>query len=556
MVGMAERLPREGEQKPEPELEPATEAEPAPEAAGPATTALLPPPLTRATMPGLQSSVGNAGLARMLNAGAAPPGLLQRGPITSWFETLGHDIAEGVGLESSAEANLGRAEAFRDHGIFGPEDVIPGDVPVAGPRSSGGFTASYDPSAGQLTIDMKVAVNFKDGIDMSSGTPVPADARLTGLIANLPPPGPARTAYLARYTWDSSEKGTWMSNLETLIEGGWGGQYEFHVDKPGWEWLGATVNVDLNVHEVASSGRASDDHIQVDTVKFPEGENLYTAGGTSETGPGSHTDAFDQTMLIASTDLTPRPDGFLHRQIFFAHDSDVLDAASQTSIDRFVNRFQGAAPGTAASRPANVTLEAHCSPSGTEAYNMDLAQRRADAVRNRMIAKGFNNVATRVVDDIRGEAGTTGPDRPDQRRVDMIVDSGSEQILAMHEFGHAFGLGDEYAVDPVAGGVGGTGNPTGTAAQHDKQVKEMTDATGTHLPGAINENNDNVMSLGSAIQPQHYATFHHTLAQLTGVDEWALGPPLPYPGTATGTGTGTGTPAPTGTPTPTPTPGP
>jgi hypothetical protein len=138
--------------------------------------------------------------------------------------------------------------------------------------------------------------------------------------------------------------------------------------------------------------------------------------------------------------------------------------------------------------------------------------------------------------------------------VNLVVDSGEAQVLAAHEFGHAFGLGDEYAVDP-GGAISGTGSATGSRADHDPQTKAMTDAAGAHLPGAINENNDNIMSLGNAVQPQHYSTFHTALTQITAIDEWALGPAAPRPtrpapgsggSAATPAGTGAATPAPAG----------
>jgi hypothetical protein len=240
-------------------------------------------------------------------------------------------------------------------------------------------------------------------------------------------------------------------------------------------------------------------------------------------------------MLIASTDIGGRSDLPLVHTVPFTRDSDTLTPGAITRIQNFTNRYQGAAAGTAGARPPSVRLEAHTSAAGTVAHNLDLAQRRANAVRAQLGTAGFSNVTTRVTDDIRGERDAHGSNAAKEQRVDMVVDSGQAQILAAHEFGHAFGLGDEYAVDtdatgaPIAGGITGTGSATGSRADHDAQAKAMTDDSGAALPGAVNENSDNVMSLGSTVRPQHYSTFHAALVQITSVPEWALGPKHPAP---------------------------
>jgi outer membrane protein OmpA-like peptidoglycan-associated protein len=487
---------------------------------------------------GLQRSAGNAAVMRLLGAGRGSALARQPAPPPAPAVSPAPPATRTADIEalhtSSAERNLEDADAFVAHGRYGPQDVTPGTV-VAGGGSTGGFEASYDPSANRFDIVLRAAVVFKDGIKMVGGVPTPADARLTNLVTSLPPPGRRRTAYLRRYQWTAREKAPWLKGLETAIEGAWSQKFEFHINRAQWEWIGATVNVDIQVHEQATAGRTATDHLSIDTVKMPANENLYTAGGTSETGEGSQTSATDQTMLIASTDIAPRKDLTLVHAVQFGRDSDTIDSAATTVIQRFVNRYQGSAAGTAGGRPPSVRLEAHTSAAGTAAHNLDLAQRRANAVRSQLGTAGFTNVTTRVSDDIRGEKDARGSNAAREQRVDMIVDSGQSQVLAAHEFGHAFGLGDEYAVDtdatgaPIAGGIGGTGKATGSRADHDPQAKAMTDDTGAALPGAVSENSDNVMSLGSTVRPQHYATFHAALVQITSIPEWALGPKHPPP---------------------------
>jgi outer membrane protein OmpA-like peptidoglycan-associated protein len=499
----------------------------------------IPPDRRAGMLKQLQRTRGNAYAQRVINRARGEHGtvqrdLVQRGPIGSWLETQGHNIAEAIGLEDAFDANLGRAEAFKDHGIYGPEDLTPG---------GGGFEASYNPATGVMRVLMRTAVDFKDALTISGGAVTPVNATFQN-AANQATALPAaqRAAFVARYQWTDGEKIPWMNNLEHTIQSSWGGQHEFFINKPQWEWLGARIRVDIEVHE---GERAENDHLAIESIKTPPSENLYTHGGFSSTGGGAADDAFDQTMTLASTDIGPRPDtNFLHETVFFGHNSDALDASATATIDRVITRFREAFTPTGTLDPrsqgAEIVLEAHASAPGDDAYNLDLAQRRADAVRNYLSSNGFTNIATRVSDDNRGEseadpaAATHAAQAPD-RRVDLVIDGGQRQVLATHEFGHAFGLGDEYAVDPGPGGISGTGGPTGTAASHDAMAQNMTDASGANLPGAICQNNGGIMSLGNAVNPQHYATFHQALVDLTGVSEWSLGPRRPYP-TRSGTG--------------------
>jgi hypothetical protein len=98
------------------------------------------------------------------------------------------------------------------------------------------------------------------------------------------------------------------------------------------------------------------------------------------------------------------------------------------------------------------------------------------------------------------------------------------------------GLGDEYASTPKRDDAGnivhdpttheevsrglvtGTGGDVGTTASHNQLAKDMG------LGGSVHENNDNIMSLGSTILPQHYATFMLALHTVTGVNDWRVKP--------------------------------
>ena len=137
---------------------------------------------------------------------------------------------------------------------------------------------------------------------------------------------------------------------------------------------------------------------------------------------------------------------------------------------------------------------------------------------------GFTNVATRATPKPKGAAEAHGGENKRDRRVDLVVGDGSPQILAVHEFGHAFGLDDEYADTAM---YGGSGKAVGDAVTHDASAKKMQDAGGNKLPGAIAETSDSIMSAGNVVRPQHYSTFHAALCSVSKETAWALGPPQP-----------------------------
>ena len=477
----------------------------------------------------LQRSIGNAGTQRLLQRfpGGGPGGLLQRVP---------HLVTPDA-----------PSKAFFN-GTYGPTDMVPGGA------GDGGFQATYLPKRSLLKAVMKVAVVFKDSIDFSSGTGVadPAAPNLATVaaIANNPAtPAADRLRIRRAHQWTAKERAPWIQQLRRLIESQWSAKHEFHVNRPNWEWIGARVQVELKTH---AGARTAGDHLEVAALKFPPNENLYTHGGFSVTGaaptnaagnyttPGA-TSAFDQTMTLASTDLKPRIDfNVLRQQVFFGSTPatrDTLDATAQTQITNIIGTFNGAAGTPAAGgtpavaptpghRDCKVTLVAHASRAGSAESNRALAARRAAAVRAALVAGGFQNVATRVETTNAGSTGSRPGDDPQDRRVDVVVDSGTAQNLAVHEFGHALGLGDEYANTPLFGSSSGLA--VGAATAHNTQVQAMQDDSGARLPGAIGEVNDNIMSGGNTIRPQHYATFHNALVQLTAEPAWALGPKYPH----------------------------
>lgn len=68
-------------------------------------------------------------------------------------------------------------------------------------------------------------------------------------------------------------------------------------------------------------------------------------------------------------------------EVFFAFDRANLDAAAENTIDQAVEAYR-------ATGAASIEVEGHTDTVGTDGYNFDLSQRRADAVRQALVARG------------------------------------------------------------------------------------------------------------------------------------------------------------------------
>ncbi|AKU14566.1 hypothetical protein AzCIB_4680 [Azoarcus sp. CIB] len=394
---------------------------------------------------------------------------------------------------------------------------------IVGAAGFGGFDAQYRPDAvegeGVLDIKQGVAAEFKDTLVQNAGVvaphpDLPATPEITALAAriNAIPVAIVRSALLSLYQWTPAEQAPWLANLKSLIESTWGGKHSFFLNKPRWTWLGAEVQVALDIGRRA---KAAGDHMTAEIFKTPPGESLRTFDISHEVGSGSKADPADQTVRLASTTTGPKEYDLLRQSVEFGYNSDVLTGTAVARLNGFIARFNGAV-GNAAHQEVRVEIVGHTSAAGTEKYNLDLSERRANAVRDYLANNGFANTATRVTITPRGEteADQTQPKRATDQRADLIVDGGERMITAAHEWGHAFGVDDEYV-------TGGTS--IGDPVDHDAMTKAMTDANGVHLPGAIKEHNGGIMSFGTEVRPQHYATFHHALTTVTAQSPWSLG---------------------------------
>jgi outer membrane protein OmpA-like peptidoglycan-associated protein len=426
---------------------------------------------------------------------------------------LYHNVAEGLGVESHDEAEAARLAAFIGHGVFGPEDLVP-------PTNIGGFAASYDPQRQVLLIQVRTGITFINGLTLAPTGAITAnhtDLAQAAIDGNTIPVAD-RAAFVADFTWDRGQEDLFITNLQARVEGAWssaGSGNTFTCTKPGWESLTASVNVDVDVHRGAATGT---DHLESTVYKVPDsGQYTITSavdGNRNDPNSAFDSDAHNNGVEMSSTDVAPTPieNSLLRKSVFFGHDSAALDGTAQGTINAFSADFLDA--NLDLSNP--VELVGHASSSGDDAYNAALSQRRVDAVKAQLAAQGFTGLNDRLSTQAQGELGAV--EDPSWRRVDLICGSGEGQLVASHEFGHVFGVLDEYAINP-GGTIQGTGNPTGTVVGHDQMARAIG------AGGAVAENNDGIMSLGNAVRPQHYATFGWALMQVSGINQWQVGRP-------------------------------
>ncbi len=454
--------------------------------------------------------------------------------------TAGMASARSTGpLGSPQRADVEAADAFVASGPKGPTAIQPA-------TGLGGFDAAYTPGTGAGTLDITVrgGVHFIDPLHADgAGRAVASDPKYAKMATSVNRlPTDQRTAILPQFAWATAadERQDWIDQLKKSVQNTWSNQHAFHIHRPGWTWVGAQVAVHVNV--AARTERNADDHVAIDAVKTPESEDLYSYGISSSVSSMDAADPHDSTMQISSSDVAARPADILEIQnVYFATGSATLDAAGQEQVRKWARTFAGD-PSNPASHAVKALIQGHTDSVGGTALNQELSERRLKHVVDLVRAAGFTNIDDRLTQEAKGksqmvEHGQDNEASKWSRRVMLSIDHPEgAQVLAAHEFGHVFGLGDQYATSDKAGNptsVSGTGAQTGQAADHDGLTRNMLDENGTALSGSIYENNDGIMSGGNKVNAEHYSTFDAALRSLTSVSEWALGGPQARPDPAT-----------------------
>lgn len=399
---------------------------------------------------------------------------------------------------------------WRSEGVRGPENL-------RAPTGIGGFGATYNPLTEKMFIQLAGGVTFTDSITFAGDLAVVShpnpNAALTSFVAAVNRlPAASRPGAAAPYLWTDADRTDFVVRFNFGVEQRWRRKYEFHSTEENWTDLGATVDVVSVVH---AGAKGEDEHLSMTAYKTPPGG----AGnvGVVQSGSGglsglfsSAAQATDNAMVLNSPDVAPRTDNLLNFSGSFPPGAAQLDAPGQTQLNSIGATFRGGGPGC---RICGVTITA--SSGGplltfavAGATEVDAKARYQNMV-NVLTASGNLDIAIRSTFSYSGAG--------DGYRV--VAAGGVAQSVAEHEAGHMFGLGDEYATGEGSK-ISGTGAAAGDTAKHDELVKDMG------LEGAVHENNDGLMSLGSVVHPEHYSTFFWALGELTDIS-WALGPPVP-----------------------------
>ena len=320
---------------------------------------------------------------------------------------------------------------------------------------NGKFDAVYRPKAKQLKVTVKVAFKFNG-------------------------------------TWSKKQKDNYRNGYMWTIRNAWSNRYTF-VNKRDpqdvWGKLGP-VGVDLRVQEVAVGAQ----HFLVNVSKTAGTSQV--AGGVTDLFKGdlSSQPAFNPKTgkgeLARLDRITPTP-------IVFPAGSSAIPAADAPKLDflaTYMKRIHNPV--------FTLTMAGHANEQPTKKANSTLAGQRAAAVRAALVAGGATNHKLLMVN--RGQTGAPAGDPTWQKVViTSRLPAGWEnkQAVAVHEFGHMIGLGDEYG-----------GSPANPLATHHGLTKA---ALGQQYADQVAKRGDtdyaSIMEGGDDVRIQHYVTFWSAL---------------------------------------------
>jgi outer membrane protein OmpA-like peptidoglycan-associated protein len=479
----------------------------------------------------------------------------------------------GVNVPAAApvcdEATKKAKEDFKNKGVYGPRNLSPPETGI------GAFLAMYFPYASMLLVIISGKTKFINGLKLS-GTTVSADEpKLAAFATLLNEIGDTalNSTIVPAYTWTNDQKNKSLESFKARIKETvdiWQKPgFSFAIKDVCWDDITAKPTIVISVENVGNAGLVSPgtnnvDNLQVKLVKVPNKDEM---GGVIakvikaladkkkadkrwkaskedvSTTPGSEVSATQNPsgakdkgyseMTLASSDLENTADekknkqSLLRRQVFFGKGQHYLQSEQREVLKKFHKDFK-----EGDKRPENslVTMVGHASTSGRPEQNKILTEKRIESTSAYLKTLGFNKTASRIKTvnastsemEKEEESAANNPDpagfttlvqdEPYQR-VDLIVGSGELQNTVAHEFGHVFGLRDEY----VSKGTSFTG--TGKAAGEEVGHSGMSEEIGAGKASA--ENNDNIMSMGNKVRAQHYATFGWALKQLTAKD-WVI----------------------------------
>jgi outer membrane protein OmpA-like peptidoglycan-associated protein len=328
------------------------------------------------------------------------------------------------------------------------------------------------------------------------------------------------------FFWSDAEETQFESDFVQRTTSRWSFQHQFRSTKPCWPFIANPLLTPQLVDD------PTDAHFKMTVHKSPGPAIDYKSGIVHPRDPAVM--ANQGWGDLWGSDVREEPD----------FNSTDVARSERTRIDRAI-RTASASPITfdvnsTVVRPADVTrlnalavalnkkdpsapaipinLKGFASREGGRTHNQGLSNDRAEAVRNLLQAAG---VAQPLVIDPRGPVGAPGDAA--NRRVDLETDTSFENTyntnrysVAEHEFGHFFGLPDEYQ------------NNTGSVflGTAQTQMDSLTSRAGVDSPDGWGDTTASQMSAGVDILPRHYVTLWEALGTMTSPDiaqsEWSI----------------------------------